>query len=452
MNFFDQREASVKEIFHAVKKAGGRAYIVGGFVRDHLLNIPQQQDIDIEIYGLDKNELYQLLKHYGHVDEIGKSFGVFKLKNLPQYDFALARTEVKTGPEHQSFNVSFDKTMDFKTACKRRDLTINSILYDPIQDEYIDVYSGIKDIHDGIIRMVNASTFSEDSLRVLRVARFVARFPNFRIDEETKKQCKLMVPSLTYLSKERVFHEYTHILMAELPSAGFQFLQEINALPEEIEALVHTHQRLDFHPEGSVFNHTMLVIDLAALCKDKTKKPEFFMWAALLHDIGKPAVTTPLGKAPNHDLVGQPIAYDFMLNLSNNKSLALYVSLMVRCHMALMVASRNGNKPLPYLRILKRLEGAVDIDDLILLSKCDKLGRKRIDTASIEKFDIYINKMKEKYGMQPQKAIITGNHLIQLGYQPDARFKEILEDVYYEQLTGKTEKELIKYIVTKYPR
>lgn len=452
MHFFDSQEDVVFEIFKALSHHG-QAYIVGGYVRDTLLKRPVSQDIDIEVYGMTLEELVAVLERFGDVLHIGKSFGVVKVTSLPHIDFALARVERKVGNKHQDFNVTFNKNMAIEEACRRRDLTINSILYDPLRNEYKDPNHGIEDLKHHILRCVDPTTFIEDPLRVLRVARFAGTFPDFKIDQETEKLCEQMVKDFVYLSKERIFNEYTRILMSDLPSQGFEFLKRIHGLPKEIEAMVTTHQRLDFHPEGSVFNHTMLVIDLAAECKHKVKEPMAFMWAALLHDIGKPSVTTPEGKAPAHDLKGEALSYHFMMDLSHHKQLSKYVSLMVRCHMVLMTESRRVQKAYPYLKVLSRFEKAgVPIEDLWMLSRCDKLGRKRIDHHSIEVFDAYIDKMKSLYGVKAPKPMITGKTLIDLGYKPDHRFKEILEKTYDKQLTGKMKEELVKYIIQNYPR
>ncbi len=433
-------------ILKVIASKKGRGYLVGGCVRDDLLNIKESHDKDVEIYGLEPEELKTILSSFGRVLEVGKSFGVYKLKELPDVDFALARKESKCGSAHQDFAIELIPELSFQEACKRRDLTINAILYDPIEKKWIDPYHGKEDLKNKILRMVDESTFKDDPLRVLRLARFKAKLPDFKIEEKTMIQARAMVKDLPFLSKERIFNEYNQILMNAMPSAGFTFLHAIQALPPELEILSNTFQRLDFHPEGSVFNHTMLVVDLAALCKQKTSWPLAFMWASLLHDIGKPKVTTPEGKAPNHDLEGEPIAYEFMMNLSHQQKLSKYVSLMVRTHMTLMVACRKDHNVYPYLKVLKRLEGNVEIDDLVLLSRCDKLGRKRIDIQTIQKFNHYIDNMKKMYGSHALKPVITGYDLIEMHIQPQDKYKELLDDLYDRQLKGKTKEQLIDYI------
>lgn len=450
--FFSQHSPLVKEVFDAIHEASGSVYVVGGYVRDICLNIPTSHDVDVEVYGLTPIQLENVLNKFGKIELIGKQFGVYKLEVLPQFDFALARVETKSGKRHQSFDVYHDVHLSIDLATKRRDLTINAMLLDPYKNNIIDPFNGLEDIKKKIIQVVDEKSFKEDPLRVLRVARMQAKLPDFDISLETEKICKEMVEDLKHLSKERIYEEYTKILMASLPSSGFKFLLKIEALPQVLLDLKYTHQRSDFHPEGDVFIHTMLVVDLAALCKHKTRNKIGFMYSALLHDIGKPSVTTPEGKAPNHDLAGEKLAYQYMFDLSQNKQLSKYVSIMVRCHMALMNASRKDQSGKVYLKVLRRLDGLIDVDDLILLCKCDKLGRSRLDAHSILVFDQYIHKMKEEYGTKAIVPFVTGNDLIECGYRPSDQFKKILEKAYDLQLSGYDKEALIEYIKKTYKR
>lgn len=152
---------------------------------------------------------------------------------------------------------------------------------------------------------MNSEHFEEDPLRVLRAATFISRYM-LRASHSLLQLCTKMCEEkqLDHLSRERVYEEYGRILMATQPSLGLNFLKNVHGLPKYLEDLVHTHQRPDFHPEGSVWNHTLLVVDLCANIKEETSWPLAFMWSALLHDIGKPSVTTKEGHAYNHHLAG----------------------------------------------------------------------------------------------------------------------------------------------------
>ncbi|MGN1183330.1 MAG: hypothetical protein ACI4SR_10025, partial [Faecalibacillus sp.] len=153
----------------------GRVYLVGGIVRDMLLfqNV-NYHDVDVEIYDLEIDELENILSKYGHVNEVGKNFGILKLDVLPNFDFALPRLETKIGMTHKDFDVIVDKNLDLKQAGLRRDFTVNAIMYDYKYEEIIDFYGGLADLEKRILKMVNKDTFQEDPLRVLRLAQFIS--------------------------------------------------------------------------------------------------------------------------------------------------------------------------------------------------------------------------------------------------------------------------------------
>ena len=315
-----------KSVLDSLSKKG-RVYLVGGIVRDMVMyQKVDYHDVDVEIYDLEIDEIIDILSQYGKVNEVGKSFGILKLDCLPNFDFALPRIERKKGQTHREFEVEVHKDLDMKTACCRRDFTINAMMYDYQNGKLIDYYQGREDIKNKCLKMVDEKTFYEDPLRVLRLAQFMSRF-EFQVDLKTKEICQKMVNEgvLQYLSLERIQQEYNKLLMSSHPSMGLKFLLELNALIRPLETLVTCPQRLDFHPEGNVMNHTLLVVDLAALCKDKTSWPLAFMWSALLHDIGKPLVTTPEGKAPGHNESGVKVFNQYFSHFFTNKKMKKYI-------------------------------------------------------------------------------------------------------------------------------
>ena len=286
------------DVFEAIKQAGGHVYLVGGCVRDFLLK-RRSKDIDVEVHHLSFAALKEVLSSFGTVQVMGAAFAVVHLSTLEGYEFALPRIEEKTGLKHQDFNVIVDPDLPLEKACARRDFTINSMLYDIETGTVIDFYSGKKDLKNGILCATNGNHFSEDPLRVLRGPSFMSRY-GFKMDPDTKNLCQCIVEEggLDTLSTERIYTEYCKILMGLYPSQGLNFLRDIHGLPFYLQDLDTTHQRTDYHPEGSVWNHTMLVTDLAALCKHHTSEPVWFMWSALLHDIGK---------AVDHEMEGSHI-------------------------------------------------------------------------------------------------------------------------------------------------
>ncbi len=443
----------LQDILLAIHHKNGKPYLVGGIVRDSLLNkLNSSQDFDIEVYGLSEKQLEEVLAEFGSVNCVGKQFGVFKVEGLSNVDFALPRLEVKDGINHRDFNISVNPMLDYNEALKRRDLTINAILYDPFTKELIDPYNGQQDISRKVLRYINRETFIEDPLRVLRVAGFRSRL-EFDIDQDLKQCCKDMVESgsLECLSQERIFDEYQKILLkSSRPSLAFSFLREIGFLPKELANMIDCYQRADFHPEGDVWNHTMLVLDEAAKVRNKTDNPIGFMFASLLHDIGKPVVSTPEGKAPNHAPVGKDIAHRFMKYLRGSHELMNYVSMAVANHMKPMQLAKDNATSKKYLKLLSEIDGIITIQDLFELSKCDVAGRGFNNEKSIEMLDNYLDKMIKKHGDKKIEPVITGKDLLMLGYQENARFKEMLAFCYDLQLDEKDKKTIIEELKRKY--
>ena len=167
-------------VTRAVASAGGQALIVGGWVRDRLLDTPSK-DIDLEVYGLPADRLHEILETLGPVNAVGSSFTVYKLGPL---DIALPRTESKIGRGHRGFSVTGDPGLSITIASRRRDFTINAIAWDPLTDTYYDPHNGQRDLDERRLRMVDPLTFGDDSLRVLRALQLSARL-KFDLDAET---------------------------------------------------------------------------------------------------------------------------------------------------------------------------------------------------------------------------------------------------------------------------
>src|SRR6185295_3440406 len=167
----------VLNLAQAVRVEGGRALLVGGCVRDLLMD-REPKDWDVEVYGVEPTRLRSLLDRFGPVNVVGEAFTVYKLGT--DLDVSVPRRERKSGRGHRAFVIEGDPSMTIEDATRRRDFTVNAILQDPLTGEVIDPFRGQEDIKSGILRAVSASTFAEDSLRVLRAAQFAARF-EFRV-------------------------------------------------------------------------------------------------------------------------------------------------------------------------------------------------------------------------------------------------------------------------------
>ncbi len=436
-----------REVFDDLESYGGKVFLVGGRVRDQIFKVPSK-DNDVEVFHLTYEALCQILSRYGEVKTFGASFAVVQLSTLPDYEFALPRREYKTGAKHTDFRVDIEKDLPIEKAVLRRDFTINAMMYDYANEAIIDSVGGFEDCLSHTLRYVDGDHFGEDPLRILRAASLIARF-DLKVEEKTKALITKMVADhqLDDLSIERVSCEYTKILMAPRPSLGLTFLKEIGALPDYLEELVHCDQRRDYHPEGSVWNHTMLVVDMAALIKDRTSDPEAFMWSALLHDIGKPAVTTPEGHAYRHNESG--VEAFKKVSLVTGKKQRLYVETMIMYHMNLMNMARNHSRPIKYLRLLKAIENKVPLNDLVWISKCDKLGRGMMNGDQVAFFDLYINEMKDLYGDKAPEAIVSGKDLLEAGLTNTKEFSDLLENCYEWQLEGLKKEQILRRVVNE---
>lgn len=269
-----------------------KTYLVGGAVRDQLLGLPSYDQDWVVVGGIPEQLLAQGFR------QVGKDFPVF-LHPKTQEEYALARTERKSGAGYHGFEVQFDSSVSLEADLQRRDLTINAMAQDA-DGRIIDPYGGQKDLAARQLRHVSAA-FSEDPLRVLRVARFAAKLApfGFVLAAETLALIRQMVASgeLTALTPERVWQEVVKALQTESPSQFFKLLDEVEALPvlfPELSALKGVLQPLKHHPEGDVWVHSLMVLDVAAQLSNEAK----VRWAALVHDLGK--ALTPKDLWPKH--------------------------------------------------------------------------------------------------------------------------------------------------------
>ncbi len=259
--------------------SGFKSYVVGGAVRDALLGLPVK-DRDHVVVGATPEQM----RAAGFV-AVGKDFPVF-LHPQTHEEYALARTERKTAPGYAGFAFHAAPDVTLEQDLQRRDLTINAIAQDA-DGSLIDPYGGQADIAAKVFRHVS-SAFAEDPVRILRVARFAARFAGFTVAPPTLALMKTMVDSgeVDALVPERVWQEISRGLMAEQPSRMFDVLRECGALARilpELDALAGVPQPAQHHPEIDTFVHVMMVVDVAAA----RELPLATRFAALVHDLGK---------------------------------------------------------------------------------------------------------------------------------------------------------------------
>lgn len=281
-------KGNIKTIAKVIEDNGGRLYLVGGAIRDKLLNI-KTHDEDYCVVGLDPIEFEKI---FSHAIKRGKDFEVFDLDGR---EFAMARLERKVSKGHTGFEIVSGKNVTLLEDLKRRDITINSIAQDVLTKEIIDPFNGIEDLKNKLIR-ATSEAFLEDPLRVYRVARFASKF-DFNVDENTIKMMSKLKQELEFLSPERVFEELRKAINTNKPSIFFDILKKANLLDvhfKEIELLIGAEQPIKYHPEGDAYNHTMLALDMSA----KLTNDEKVRFSVLVHDLGKGL--TPKEEYPHH--------------------------------------------------------------------------------------------------------------------------------------------------------
>ena len=282
------KDNKIKEIANKIRNAGGNLYLVGGAVRDKILQ-KEIFDEDYCVTGLSTEEFENL---FPNVHIRGKNFSVYDMENC---EFALARKERKITSGHKGFEFDANKNITIEQDLSRRDITINSIAQEVLTGKIIDPFNGIEDIKNGIIRKTT-DAFNEDPLRVYRVARFASTL-EFKVEKETLEAMNSLKQELHTLSKERVFTEFKKALEAKKPSIFFNVLRQANVLDvhfKEIYNLIGKEQPIQYHPEGDSYNHTMIVVDNSSkLTNDLEIK-----FACLVHDLGKG--NTPENILPHH--------------------------------------------------------------------------------------------------------------------------------------------------------
>jgi tRNA nucleotidyltransferase (CCA-adding enzyme) len=426
-------------IARAIRDAGGRALIVGGWVRDTLMGAASK-DLDLEVYHLPADRLKMLLARFGSVNTVGESFTVYKVAGI---DVALPRRESRTGRGHRAFEVTGDPDLPHADAARRRDFTINAISWDPLTGEYLDPFDGRRDLATRLLRAVDIRTFGEDSLRVLRAIQFAARF-EFRLEDQTRDLCRGI--ALDDLPSERVWGEMEKLLLlAARPSIGFALgldLLVIDRLFPEIQALVGCEQEPEWHPEGDVWIHTLMVIDQARTRIDDLDRARkiVVMLGAVCHDLGKPLTTAFLDgriRSIDHEQEGVAPASAVLDRLNIHTIDGFDVR-----HQVLGIVAHHlkpgmfRQSPTPVSDgAFRRLAQKVDLELLARVAKSDCLGRTGgFDCSAMDWFLARARALGVQHA--PPEPLVKGRHLLALGLSPGPRVGAILKQVYERQLDG----------------
>jgi tRNA nucleotidyltransferase (CCA-adding enzyme) len=426
----------------AIGAAGGRALVVGGWVRDRLLGYTSK-DVDFEAYGLEPAALREVLARIGTVNTVGESFTVYKVAGI---DVALPRRESKTGRGHKAFEVIGDPFMPAEEAARRRDFTVNAIAWDPLTGEYIDPFNGRSDLEARRLRMVDPRTFADDSLRVLRGLQLSARF-DLVMDEATKQVCRGL--RLDDLPAERIWGEIEKLLLlAPRPSVGWWLARELDVVTQlfpEIQALIDCPQEPEWHPEGDVWVHTLMVIDQARtrIADLPHAQRVTVMLGAVCHDLGKPATTAFSDgriRSMEHEQAGVAPA-TALLDRLNVHSMGGFD---VRAQVLGIVA--HHLKPLSFFKAtspvgdgaFRRLAQKADLELLARVAESDCLGRAgSFDCSGIGWFVERARALGVQHA--PPAPLLLGRHLLALGVPPGPRIGVVLRQVYEQQLDGRVQ-------------
>lgn len=407
-----------RRLARAVAPLGGRALLVGGFVRDALLG-QSPKDADVEVYGLEADALRRVLETLGRVDAVGESFRVLKLvwhaKNPAsgarerfELDVSLPRRDRKTGTGHRGFEIEGDPFASIEDAARRRDFTLNAILCDPLTGEILDPFGGRDDLAARVLRAVDARHFGEDSLRVLRAMQFAARF-ELSIEAETVAICR--ATPLNDLPKERVWGEWEKwLLKSKRPSVGlvagretgvfarlFPYLE--TALERRPEEIANSLDRMAPEIKGLDFPEQVALM-LAVL-------GSFLGWRdtkRLLNDLG-------------------------VFRLKGAKDAVDVQTLVVK-----LVGTRKT--PSDWFRRADLIEAkdfrffSARVPPQLAL----KLARARGFEEAANWFERGLREADVEFG--PPKPFLQGRHLIEMGMKPGPLFGQICERVYFLQLSG----------------
>lgn len=423
------------KIIEDIDSIGGVSFFVGGYVRDQLLGT-DNKDIDIEVFGIESDKLHELLKTIGKVDAVGKSFGVFKMGDL---DISLPRREKKEGKGHKGFQVTTDPYMTVKEAASRRDFTINAIYKNTITNELIDPFNGILDLENKILRPTS-ERFKEDPLRVLRGIQFISRF-DLTPTRDFNNYSQELLSEFDTLPKERIWVEFE-----KLAAKGKNIYKALAALETtmwikkftEIFRLIIVEQDPIYHPEGSVWRHSMHVAQQAAnICDREGVDREtrvICVLAAICHDMGK--VKTTIFKdgrirSPKHAQAGVDISRDFLRSIKAPNKIINEVGELTLFH---MYHTHDIDKK-TVRRLLTKLK-YTDIKKLCILMEADVSGRPPLPKGKTESI-IRVEKFALELESEPQqiKPMITGNMIIEQGITDGREIGRIKKELFDIQIT-----------------
>ena len=429
------RAGVLRRIVRLVRQAGGRAWLVGGSVRDLVLG-QQPHDLDIEVFGLAPGTLHTLLNDEFSVQFVGKAFGIFKLQEQA-VDISIPVRTLEENPSVPYLLRQADPSMSVEEALARRDFTINAMAWDPDTLEFCDPFHGQEDLRNHVLRHVS-SRFSEDPLRVLRGMQLTARL-ELTAASETVTLCRTL--SQEALPRERLWGEWRKLLLhGHKPSLGLQFLNQCGWLSfyPELAALQGCPQDPTWHPEGDVWIHTLHCLDWFAGERTGNERDDLIVGLAVLcHDFGKPATTRIDDDhviSRGHESEGTGPTKDFLERLTNQQDIIDDVIPLVQCHLrprALFDVQASDSA-------IRRLARQVTrIDCLVRVARADYAGRPPKAFDGFPAGDWLLTRAGALVvDRQVPQPLVMGRHLLELGVSPGPNMGQLLDTCFEAQLDG----------------
>jgi len=431
--------AREKAIFvvERLRQEGFEAFFAGGCVRDMLLDkAPQDYDIATSARPEDIQRVFT------ETIPVGAQFGVILvLVDGEPFEVASFRHD---GPYLDGRRPSHVRYGSLQEDIFRRDFTINGMIYDPVEDRVIDLVEGRKDLERRTIRAIGDAQqrFEEDRLRMIRAVRFAAGL-NFAIEPLTFDAIKQLAATITQISWERIGEEVTRILTEGGARRGFELLDEtglLEVLLPEIAALKGSQQSPDFHPEGDVFAHTMLLLS------HLDAPTETLAYGCLLHDVAKPVCARQEAQRITfygHTEKGAQMAEEILKRLKRGRAVWERVSYLTRNHL------RHVQAPHMRLSTLKRFLREDGIDELLELARIDALS----SNGDLQYYQFCKERLAELKVEEIRPApLVRGDDLIAMGFKPGPVFADILRQVEDAQLGGEitSREEALEWIQRHY--
>lgn len=437
----DKLKKNAFKIVHHLREAGFRAFIVGGAVRDMVMGVkPNDYDIVTDASTEEVSNLFE------RTHPVGSKFGVsIVVTGNNSYEVAQFRTDGVYIDGRRPSSVEPAREVE---DVKRRDFTINALIYDPDNDKIIDHVSGINDIRNGIIRTIGypAVRFAEDRLRMLRAVRFAARF-DFNIEHDTMEAIKHDACKIKVVSSERIGEELSLMFAGNNPDKALSLLDEtglLGVILPEVEALKGIEQPQQFHPEGDVFTHICLMLKMFG------GGSATLAFGIILHDIAKSVTFSKSDRIRfnRHDKVGAEIAGEILKRLRFSNEIVFRVQALVENHM------RFINVPHMKRSTLRRFMALDGFDEMLELFRLDCLASHGdLDIYNFLKREIESEK-KGKDTLELPKPLISGYDLISLGYKPGSLFGTVINRVLDAQIEGilSSKEEAIEFVLKEFPQ